>query len=52
MKDKPHWMKLCQQASVEPDPEKLMELITEVTRLLDEKQRRLRQAHAESEDTK
>jgi len=29
-----------------------MELITEVTRLLDEKQRRLRQAHAESEDTK
>jgi hypothetical protein len=37
MKDKPHWMKLCQQASVEQDPEKLMELITEITRLLDEK---------------
>ena len=52
MKDKPHWMKLCQQASVEQDPEKLMELITEITRLLDEKQTRLRQAHAESEDTK
>jgi hypothetical protein len=43
---------LCQQASVEQDPEKLMELITEITRLLDEKQTRLRQAHAESEDTK
>jgi len=41
MKDKPHWMKLCQQASVEQDPEKLMKLITEITRLLDEKQERL-----------
>jgi hypothetical protein len=26
MKDKSHWMELCQQASVEQDPEKLMEL--------------------------
>ena len=42
MKDKPHWMKLCQQASVEQDPEKLMELVAEITRLLDEKQKRLK----------
>jgi hypothetical protein len=48
----PHWMELCQQASVEQDPEKLMELVREITRLLDEKETRLRQAHAELEDTK
>jgi hypothetical protein len=42
MKDQPHWMELCQQASVEQDPEKLMELIQEINRLLDEKEERLR----------
>jgi hypothetical protein len=47
-----HWMELCQQASVEEDPEKLMELITEISRLLDEKETRLRQAHAAPEDIK
>jgi len=52
MKDKPHWMELCQQASVEQDPEKLMDLITEITRRLDEKETRLRQAHTESEGAK
>jgi hypothetical protein len=35
MKDKPHWTELCQQTSVEQDHEKLMELIKEITRLLD-----------------
>jgi hypothetical protein len=39
----PHWMELWQQASVEQDPEKLMELITEISRLLDEKETLLRQ---------
>jgi hypothetical protein len=42
MKDKPYWMELCQQASVEQDPEKLMELIAEINRLLDEKEERLK----------
>ena len=42
MKDKPYWMELCQQASVEQDPEKLMELVREINRLLDEKEQRLR----------
>ena len=42
MKDKPHWMELCQQASVEQDAEKLMELIQEINRILDEKEERLR----------
>jgi len=42
MKDKPHWTELCQQASVEQDHGKLMELIKEITRLLDEKEERIR----------
>ena len=37
------WQKLCEQAAVEQDREKLMRLIEEITRLLDEKQRRLTQ---------
>jgi hypothetical protein len=32
-------MELCQKASVEQDPEKLMELIHEINRLLGEKER-------------
>jgi hypothetical protein len=33
---------LCQQASVEQDPEKLMGLVKEINRLLEEKEERLR----------
>ena len=51
MKDKPHWTELCQQASAEQDHEKLMELINEITRLLDEKETRLRPAPPKTEDT-
>ena len=42
MKDKQHWMELCQQASVEQDPEKLLELVNEINRLLEEKEERLK----------
>jgi hypothetical protein len=42
MKDNPHWLELCQQASVEEDPEKSMELMREVNRLLEDKEERLR----------
>ena len=42
MKDKARWQELCEQAAVEQDPVKLMELVKEITRLLDEKQERLR----------
>ena len=42
MKDKERWRELCEQAAVEQDPEKLMELVAEITRLLDEKQKRLK----------
>jgi hypothetical protein len=41
MKDKAHWLELCKQASVEQDPRKLLKLVTEINRLLAEKQDRL-----------
>jgi len=42
MKDKERWRELCEQAAVEQDPKKLMVLVAEITRLLDEKQERLK----------
>ena len=41
---KEHWLGLCEQAAQEQDPDKLMDLVKEITRLLDEKQERLRGA--------
>jgi hypothetical protein len=41
MEDNPRWMELCRQAAVEQDPQKLLELVTEINRLLDDKQVRL-----------
>jgi hypothetical protein len=41
MKDKARWMELCEQASVEQDPVKLMELVEEINRLLLEKEKRV-----------
>ncbi len=34
-------MRLCEQAANEQNPEKLMELVKEITKLLDDKARRL-----------
>jgi hypothetical protein len=42
MKDHERWMELCEQTSVEQDPVKLLELVKEINRLLDEKDARLR----------
>jgi hypothetical protein len=39
---KERWQRLCEQAVVEQDPERLIELTTEITRLLEEKEKRLR----------
>jgi hypothetical protein len=39
---KEEWMKLCEQAASEQDPEKLMALTREICRLLDEKERDLK----------
>jgi hypothetical protein len=35
------WRELCEQVAVEQDPKKLVELTTEIYRLLEEKRRRL-----------
>jgi hypothetical protein len=36
------WKQLCEQASKEQDPKKLMELIAEINRLLAAKEKRLK----------
>ena len=35
------WMQLCERAAIEQDPIKMLELITEINRLLVEKEERL-----------
>ena len=39
--NKERWFQLCQQAAVEQDPAKMLELITEINDLLEEKEKRL-----------
>jgi hypothetical protein len=41
-KAKEEWMQMCEQAAIEQDSEKLMALITEINRMLDEKDHRLK----------
>ena len=41
------WRKLCEQAAVEKNPEKLLELTKEINRLLGEKEARLKYYRAE-----
>jgi hypothetical protein len=36
------WMRLCEKAAVEQDPDKLVALAQEICRLLDEKEKRLK----------
>ena len=43
---KERWMQLCEQAAVEQDSEKLMELIEEINRMLDDKDDRLKRAQS------
>jgi len=43
------WMRLCEQAADEQDPKKLIELVTEINRLLEEKEQCLRNAKASTE---
>ena len=42
------WRELCELARVEQDPERLMVLVREITRLLEEKQARLSGRHDSS----
>ncbi|HZQ17094.1 MAG TPA: hypothetical protein VFA90_00115 [Terriglobales bacterium] len=43
------WRTLCEQAAKEQDPKKLMDLISEITRLLNEKELRLLKLRAGSD---
>jgi hypothetical protein len=40
-KTKERWFELCEQAANEQDPKKLLVLVTEISRLLEEKKRRV-----------
>jgi hypothetical protein len=44
------WEQLCKQAADEQDPEKLMELVNEINRLLDEKEQRLKQQKTDTQE--
>jgi hypothetical protein len=46
------WRELCAKAAVEQDPQKLLELTAEITRLLDEKEQRLQQKQGISSERK
>ncbi len=41
-KVKEEWTQLCEQAAIEQDSEKLMALVSEINRMLDEKDQRLK----------
>jgi hypothetical protein len=40
------WRLLCERAAVEQDPDKLIRLIAEISRLLEEKEQRVKQQHS------
>jgi hypothetical protein len=41
LENREKWMELCEQASTEQDPEKLLALVQEINRLLEAKQERV-----------
>ena len=45
------WVQLCEQAAVEQDPNRLLELVTRINDLLEQKERRLK-AHESSASLK
>ena len=50
-KAKEEWMRLCEQAAVEKDSQKLMKLVAEISRMLDEKEQRLKHTSSDSESS-
>lgn len=42
--EKERWMQLCELATMEQDPVKLMELVAEINRILEAKENRLKAA--------
>jgi hypothetical protein len=45
------WKQLCEQAAIEQNPDRLMDLVNEINRLLDEKQERLNKVRTDSNGT-
>lgn len=45
------WQKLCAEAAGERDPERLMKLIQEINRMLEQKEQRLKSHHAVKRQT-
>jgi hypothetical protein len=46
---KERWLQLCEKAAIEQDAQKLMVLIEEINRLLEEKEQRLHRQQARPE---
>ncbi len=45
-KDKERWIKLCELAANEQDPKRMLELVAEIIKLLDAKEKRLKKTRA------
>ena len=50
-KEKERWRELCEQAANEYDPRKLHELVVEINRLLEERERQLLQQSISGTDS-
>jgi len=46
------WYQYCKRAAIEQDPEKLLELVKEINRLLEEKEQRLKESQKHNDSTK
>jgi hypothetical protein len=49
-KVKEQWVQLCEQAAVEQDSTKLMALVREIARMLDEKEQRLKNTGSDANE--
>ena len=49
-KTKERWLQLCEQAAVEQDPDRLLKLVNEISRMLDEKNKRVQQQYSSIEN--
>jgi hypothetical protein len=52
MRNKERWQELCRLAAVEQDSEKLLALVQEINRLLDDKRNRLLSKRPEASESK
>ena len=48
---KEEWMRLCELAAVEKDSQKLLKLVAEINRMLDEKEQRLKRTSSDSKSS-